>query len=142
MKKILVINGPNLNMLGKREPKIYGHETLNDVYEKIEKRASELGARVEFLQSNFEGEIIEAIHKTFDGYDGIIINPGAFTHYSYAVRDALASVPTPAIEVHISNIHKREEFRHKSVTASECIGQLCGLGTDGYLYALEALLKL
>lgn len=142
MKKILVINGPNLNMLGKREPGIYGGESLADLCEKIENHARGIGAEVEFFQSNFEGEIIEAIHKTYEGYDGIIINPGAFTHYSYAVRDALSSVSTPAVEVHISNIHKREEFRHKSVTAPVCVGQICGLGTGGYLYALEALLKL
>lgn len=141
MKKILVINGPNLNMLGKREPGIYGCETLEDVYKKIEAFAEKLKCEVEFFQSNIEGEIINAIHKTYDEYDGIIINPGAFTHYSYAIHDALTSVKTPAIEVHISNIHKREEFRHKSVTAPACIGQICGLGTDGYLYALEALLK-
>lgn len=141
MKKILVINGPNLNMLGKREPGIYGCETLEDVYKKIEAFAEKLKCEVEFFQSNIEGEIINAIHKTYDGYDGIIINPGAFTHYSYAIHDALTSVKTPAIEVHISNIHKREEFRHKSVIAPACVGQICGLGTDGYLYALEALLK-
>lgn len=141
MKKILVINGPNLNMLGKREPGIYGAETLENVYEKINGLAKKLGVEVEFFQSNIEGEIINEIHKTYEGYDGIIINPGAFTHYSYAIHDALTSVKTPAIEVHISNIHKREEFRHKSVTAPACIGQICGLGTDGYLYALEALAK-
>lgn len=141
MKKILVINGPNLNMLGKREPEIYGGETLSDVYEKIEKAAQRLECQVEFFQSNIEGEIINAIHKTYEGYTGIIINPAAFTHYSYAIFDALKSVKTPAVEVHISNIHKREEFRHKSVTAPACLGQICGLGTDGYIYALEALLK-
>lgn len=141
MKKIMVINGPNLNMLGIREPDIYGRETLASLYEKISEKAKELGAEVEFFQSNFEGEIIDTIHKCHNTFDGIVINPGAFTHYSYAVRDALGSVSTPAIEVHISNIHKREEFRHKSVTAAECIGQICGLGTDGYLYAMEALLK-
>ena len=141
MRKIMVINGPNLNMLGIREPEVYGHETLKSVYEKIDKKAKELGVEVEFFQSNIEGEIINTIHKCHNKFDGIIINPGAFTHYSYAIRDAIASVDTPAIEVHISNIHKREEFRHKSVTAAECIGQICGLGTDGYLFALEALLK-
>ena len=141
MKKILVINGPNLNMLGKREPGIYGAETIEALYNKIKRRAEELNCEVEFFQSNIEGEIINAIHKTYEGYDGIIINPGALTHYSYAVHDALTSVRTPALEVHISNIHRREEFRHKSVTAPACIGQICGLGTDGYLYALEALVK-
>ncbi len=141
MKKILIINGPNLNMLGKREPGIYGGETLEDLHKKIEARAKELDVEVEFFQSNVEGELIGAIHSTYEGYDGIVINPGAFTHYSYALHDALTSVNTPAIEVHISNIHKREEFRHKSVTAPACVGQICGLGFDGYLYALEALIK-
>lgn len=142
MKKIMVINGPNLDMLGRREPQIYGSETLSDLCGKIEERAKACGCEVVFYQSNFEGGVIEAIHETIEGYSGIIINPGAFTHYSYAIRDALASVSTPAIEVHISNIHKREQFRHTSVTAPNCIGQICGLGTDGYLYALEALAKL
>lgn len=141
MKKILIINGPNLDMLGKREPGIYGNETIEDLQKKITEHAKKIGCGVEFFQSNFEGGIIDAIHKTFEGFDGIVINPGAFTHYSYAIRDALASVPTPAVEVHISNTHKREEFRHTSVTAPMCMGQICGLGTDGYLYALEALVR-
>ena len=137
--KIMVINGPNLNMLGIREPEIYGNNGLEYLYEMIRKKADELGVSVEFFQSNVEGEIINTIHECHRKYDGIVINPGAFTHYSYAIRDALGSVDTPAIEVHISNIHKREEFRHKSVTAPECIGQVCGLGLRGYLYALEEL---
>ncbi len=141
MKKILVINGPNLNMLGIREPGIYGGETLQTLCDKIRKKAEELNAAVDFYQSNIEGEIINVIHSSMGNFDGIIINPGAFTHYSYAILDALKSVTTPAIEVHISNIHTREEFRHKSVTASACIGQISGLGTDGYIYALEALVK-
>lgn len=139
MKKILIINGPNLNMLGVREPGIYGSETLQTLYEKTENKAKELKAEVEFFQSNIEGEIINAIHSSLGKYDGIVINPGAFTHYSYAIRDAISSVNVPVIEVHISNVHKREEFRHKSVTAPVCLGQICGLGTNGYLYALEEL---
>ena len=139
MKKYLIINGPNLNMLGIREPGVYGTETLDTVCEKIRKKAEMLGVLVEFFQSNIEGEIINAIHATLGVFDGMIINPGAFTHYSYAIRDALSSVNVPAIEVHISNVHKREEFRHTSVTAPVCVGQICGLGTDGYVYALEAL---
>lgn len=139
MKKILIINGPNLNMLGIREPGVYGTETLETLCEKIRKKADLLNAQVECYQSNIEGEIINKIHSAMGVYDGIIINPGAFTHYSYAIRDALSSINVPAIEVHISNVHKREEFRHKSVTAPVCVGQICGLGTNGYLYALEEL---
>lgn len=141
MKKYLILNGPNLNMLGVREPGVYGKETLETVSQKITDKAKSLGVAVDFYQSNIEGELINAIHAAMDVYDGIVINPGAFTHYSYAIRDALASVPVPAVEIHISNVHKREEFRHKSITAPVCVGQICGLGTDGYLYALEALVN-
>lgn len=139
MKKYLIINGVNLNMLGKREPEIYGSNTLSDLENQITKKAEELGVSVDFFQSNFEGEIVEKIHNAMGVYDGIIINPGAFTHYSYAIRDAFGSVKLPVIEVHISNIHKREEFRHKSVIVPECVGQICGLGFKGYEFALEAL---
>lgn len=139
MKNILIINGPNLNMLGIREPGIYGSETLETLCKKIENKAKELNTAVEFYQSNIEGEIINKIHSAMGEFDGIVINPGAFTHYSYAIRDAIASVNVSTIEVHISNVHKREEFRHKSVTAPVCVGQICGLGTNGYLYALEEL---
>lgn len=138
MSKYLIINGPNLNMLGIREPGIYGGDTLNDVYELIKVNADRLGVEVDFFQSNIEGEIINAIHSSMGKYDGIIMNPGAFTHYAYAIHDALTSVNVPCIEVHISNIHKREEFRHKSVTAPACKGQICGLGVYGYVLALEA----
>lgn len=141
MKKYLILNGPNLNMLGVREPGVYGKETLETVSQKITDKAKSLGVAVDFYQSNIEGELINAIHAAMGVYDGIVINPGAFTHYSYAIRDALASVPVPAVEIHISNVHKREEFRHKSITAPVCVGQICGLGTDGYLYALEALVN-
>ena len=137
--RFLVINGVNLNMLGVREPDIYGKNTLKTLEEQISERAKQLGCEVGFFQSNHEGAICDEIQKALGVYDGIIINPGAFTHYSYAIRDALGSVKLPAIEVHISNIHKREEFRHTSVTVAECIGQICGLGFGGYLYALEAL---
>lgn len=125
-------------MLGIREPGIYGGDTLEDVYELIRTNAKRLGCDVDFFQSNIEGEIINAIHSSMGNYDGIIMNPGAFTHYSYAIHDALTSVNVPCIEVHISNIHKREEFRHKSVTAPACRGQICGIGTYGYVLALEA----
>ncbi len=139
MKKILILNGPNLNMLGIREPGVYGTENYATLCEKIEKKADEFGVEVELFQSNCEGEIIDKIQSVYGKADGIVINPGAYTHYSYAIHDCLKSVSIPAIEVHISNIHTREEFRHKSVTAPACIGQICGLGLKGYLLALEAL---
>lgn len=138
MRKFLVINGPNLNMLGIREPAVYGSATIEDLYSLICQKAKELEVSVEFFQSNSEGEIIDAIHHSMGVYDGIIMNPGAYTHYSYAIADALSSINVPCIEVHISNIHKREEFRHKSVTASSCAGQIVGFGMKGYLMALEA----
>lgn len=137
--KFLVINGVNLNMLGIREPGIYGKSTLADLENYITEKANELKVEVDLFQSNYEGAICEKIQQALGVYDGIIMNPGAFTHYSYAIRDALGSVKLPAIEVHISNIHKREEFRHHSVTVTECIGQICGLGFKGYILALEAL---
>lgn len=139
MKKYLVINGVNINMLGIREPGIYGNDNLETLMERVKKKADELGVEVEFFQSNYEGAICEKIQQALGVFDGIIMNPGAFTHYSYAIRDALGSVKLPAIEVHISNIHKREEFRHHSVTVPECVGQICGLGLKGYELALEAL---
>lgn len=139
-KKFLVINGVNLNMLGIREPGVYGNKTLADLEKYIAENALRLDVEVEFFQSNYEGAVCEAIHKAYGNFDGIIINPGAFTHYSYAIRDALGAVKIPTVEVHISNVHKREEFRHKSVIVEECIGQICGLGFNGYIFALEALI--
>ena len=141
MKKYLIMNGPNLNMLGIREPGVYGQETLDAVCRKIADRAEKLGVEVDFFQSNIEGELINAIHAAMGRYAGIVLNPGAFTHYSYAIRDAIAAVKVPVVEVHISNVHQREEFRHHSVTAPVCVGQICGLGINGYIYALEALLN-
>lgn len=140
MDKYLVINGVNLNMLGVREPGVYGTDNLSYLEHTVSKKASTLGVQVDFFQSNFEGEIVEKIHSAIHVYKGIIINPGAFTHYSYAIHDALTSVNLPTIEVHISNIHKREEFRHKSVIVPACVGQICGLGFFGYIAALEALI--
>lgn len=141
MKKLLVINGPNINFVGIREKGIYGSENYETLVSMIENKAKELGVEVEVFQNNSEGAIIDRIQQAyFENVDGIVINPGAFTHYSYAVRDALASVEAiPKIEVHISNVHKREEFRHVSVTAPVCTGQVVGLGLKGYLYAMEAL---
>lgn len=140
--KILVINGPNINMLGIREKNIYGNNDYNSLVEKIKKEASELNCQVDFFQSNIEGEIITSIQKALGVYDGIIINPAAYTHYSIGILDALKSVNIPAIEVHISNIHQREDFRKKSVTVEGCIGQISGLGFEGYTLALRGLINL
>ena len=139
--KIMVINGPNINMLGVREPEIYGNKGYSDLEEYIEKYAEEKGAEAVVLQSNGEGEIIDFIHHALGTCDAIVINPGAYTHYSYAIYDALEAVKLPAVEVHISNIHKRDEFRHRSVTAPACIGQICGLGFRGYTLAIDYLLE-
>lgn len=139
MKKFLLLNGPNLNMLGKREPKIYGSKTLADIEEMITKLGQKHGVEVICKQSNHEGNLIDFLHEAFD-FAGIIFNPGAFTHYSYAIRDAIAGIQAPVIEVHISNIHARETFRHVSVTAGETKGQIVGLGIKGYELAFYALL--
>lgn len=141
MTKIMVINGPNLNMLGVREPQIYGEKTYSDLENYIEEYCQENSIDVTVLQSNGEGELIDFIQHSQGNFDGIVINPGAYTHYSYAIRDALASVETPAVEVHLSNIHTREKFRHTSVTAPSCIGQITGLGFRGYLLAIDYLTK-
>ncbi len=138
-KKFMVLNGPNLNMLGIREPEVYGDKTYSDLEAYIEDYAEKNGFEVTVLQSNSEGELIDFIHHALGNYDGIVINPGAYTHYCYAICDALSSVDLPAVEVHLSNIHKREEFRHKSVTAPACIGQISGLGFRGYLLAMDYL---
>lgn len=138
--KILVINGPNLNFLGIREKGIYGTEDYEHLVAVLENKAREEGHELEIFQSNHEGELIDKIQEAFRARtEGIIINPGAFTHYSYALRDALASVEIPKIEVHISNVHKREEFRHTSVTAPVCTGQIVGLGLRGYELAMDYL---
>ncbi|MFD1204421.1 type II 3-dehydroquinate dehydratase [Sporosarcina contaminans] len=139
--KLLVLNGPNLNRLGKREVGIYGVETLADVEQHLIDIASERLVDLAFFQSNIEGELIDKIHEAADEkFDGIIFNPGAFTHYSIALRDAVAAVDVPVIEVHISNIHSREPFRQTSVIAPVCIGQMSGFGTGGYELALQAFL--
>lgn len=138
MKKILVINGPNLNLLGTREKDIYGKETLLDIAQKLDAEALKLNVDLSFIQTNHEGEIIDKIHESKGNVDVIIINPGAYTHYSIAIRDAIKAVDTPAIEVHLSNIHAREEFRSKSVIAPVCVGQISGFGSSSYILALNA----
>ena len=137
--RILVINGPNLNLLGTREPATYGRQTLADVESHLRKVAVELEVIIECRQTNHEGEIIDCIQKGRDRFAGLIINPGGYNHTSVAIRDAIAGTGIPTLEVHISNIHAREEFRHHSLIAPVCIGQIAGLGTDGYEWALRAL---
>ena len=139
VRKILVINGPNINMLGIREKNIYGRQDYKSLCEYLRAVVFQLGIEIELYQSNYEGDIVTVIQQAYGKFDGIVINPAAFTHYSIAILDALKAVNIPTIEVHISNIHQREEFRHKSVTAPACVGQICGLGFKGYALALEYL---
>jgi len=141
VKRILVINGPNLNTLGWREKQVYGTMTLAEIERSIARKAESLGVEVRFIQSNHEGVIIDEIHGARGTADGIIMNPGAFTHYSVAIRDALAAVDLPGIEVHLSNVYKREPFRHVSLTAPVMLGVIAGLGPIGYELALEALVS-
>jgi 3-dehydroquinate dehydratase II len=138
-RTVLALNGPNLNMLGTRQPEIYGRTTLADIESALRERAEPHGIAVQFHQSNHEGVLIDIIQGEGRAADGVIINPGAFTHYSYAIRDALAMLPCPIIEVHLSNIHTREPFRHTSVIAPIARGQIVGLGWQGYLLALDYL---
>lgn len=140
MGKILVMNGPNLNLLGTREPEIYGSLTLADIHERLRQRANEADLDIEFMQSNHEGALVDAIQRVRRTADYIILNAGAFTHYSIALRDAIAAVDVPVIEVHLSNIHQREEFRHKSVIAPVVLGQIAGFGAESYMAALEIII--
>lgn len=137
--KMLIINGPNLNMLGIREPEKYGNETLENINTKIVKYCSANNIEVDFYQSNIEGEIINKIHSARGKFDGIVLNAGAYTHYSYAIRDAIPIAQMPVVEVHLTNVHAREEFRHTSVIAPVCKGQICGFGSNSYLLAVKAL---
>ena len=137
--KILVINGPNINLLGTREPEIYGTLTMQKINDELNEYAKELGVDTEFFQSNIEGEIVDKIQSAKNDCQGIVINPAAYTHTSVAIRDAISAVALPAVEVHISNIHAREEFRKNSFIAPVCIGQICGFGADSYKLGLKGL---
>ena len=142
MKKILILNGPNINLTGLRETGVYGTQTYDDLLALVRAEAERLGCEVRCVQSNHEGALIDAIQQAyFDGFDGIVFNPGGYTHTSVALHDAIASVPVPTIEVHMSNVHAREAFRHVSLTAAACRGQIAGFGFDGYLMALRQLVK-
>lgn len=138
-ERILVVNGPNLNRLGQREPDLYGRENLDDIQRRLERRAESLGCQVEFFQSNHEGALIDRIQSAEATHQGLVLNPGALGHTSIALRDCLAGSPLPAVEVHLTNVHAREPFRHRLLTAAACLGVVAGLGPSGYELALEAL---
>tara|TARA_A200000113_G_C8736839_1_gene313430 strand:+ start:342 stop:779 length:438 start_codon:yes stop_codon:yes gene_type:complete len=142
MKKILIINGPNLNLLGEREDKIYGKETLAQIEKKCIEKAYKCNLKIDFYQSNNEGEIIDKMHEVDISYDGIIINPAAFTHTSIAILDCLRSIKKPKIEIHLSNIYSREDYRKKSITSEGVNGLICGFGANSYILGIEAINKL
>ncbi|MEM8613562.1 MAG: type II 3-dehydroquinate dehydratase [Cyanobacteria bacterium P01_H01_bin.105] len=139
MTSVLVLHGPNLNMLGKREPEIYGRDTLEDINDQLRMISDNLDVRVEFYQSNHEGGLVDTIQAADGNHNGILINPGAYTHTSVAIRDAIASIALPTVEVHLSNIHQRETFRHQSYIAPIAVGQICGFGVNSYYLGLHAL---
>ena len=139
--EVLLINGPNLNLVGKREPTIYGSQTLEDIQEELLTLACELGTKLRFFQSNSEGEQIDCIHNSAGSIDGILINAGAYTHTSIALRDALLGVAIPYVEVHLSNIYSREEFRHKSFLSDKALGMVCGFGENSYQLALQGIVS-
>ncbi len=141
MKRILVVNGPNLGMLGTREPEIYGKTTLDDIVGMIKAAASAKGIEADAIQSDVEGELVKAILSARGAYDGVILNPAAYTHTSVALHDAIKACGKPVVEVHLSNVYAREGYRHESLTAGACCGQICGFGAKGYLLALDALLS-
>lgn len=139
MKKIIVIHGPNLNLLGEREPGVYGNDSFDSINAEIAEKAKSKGFEIEIFQTNLEGGIIDMLHEARLAFDGVILNAGAYTHYSYAIRDAISAIKIPVIEVHLSNIHAREEFRHTSVIAPVCVGQISGFGKNSYMLAVDAL---
>jgi len=139
--KILVLNGPNLNLLGKREPGIYGRQSLDDIMRDLEKEAGRLGVEIETFQSNEEGVLIGMIQEATDKFEAVIINPAGYTHTSVALRDALLACGLPCVEVHLTNPHAREDFRHRSLTVAACLGQICGFGGTVYKLALQALVE-
>lgn len=140
--KILFLNGPNLNLLGQREPEVYGKTTLADIEAKVRQRAVQLGTEIEFSQSNLEGELVAWIQQAKGKFDVIVLNAAAYTHTSIALRDAISAVGVPTIEIHLSNVHAREEFRHKSLIAPVCRGQIAGFGANSYILAVEAAVAL
>lgn len=142
MKKIIVIHGPNLNLLGEREPGVYGNDSFDSINAEIAEKAKSKGFEIEIFQTNLEGGIIDMLHEARLTFDGVILNAGAYTHYSYAIRDAISAIKIPVVEVHLSNIHAREEFRHTSVIAPACVGQIAGFGKNSYMLAVDALAEI